>query len=66
MCLTHSTHCSVLHQPKVVTDVEDEELKAQMEELRQANQEVGGDDDNSDEEGVAEDSEAAPPIINQD
>lgn len=37
-------------QPKVVTDVEDEELKRQMEELQLANQEVAGDDDASDQE----------------
>ena len=36
-------------QPKVVTDIEDEELKTQMEELRVMNQEVAGDDDFSDE-----------------
>lgn len=45
-------------QPKVVTDTEDEELRTQMEELRLANEEVAGDDDTSDQEGVAvEDSE---------
>ena len=52
---------SCLHppsQPKVVTDTEDEELRTQMEELRLANEEVAGDDDASDQEGVAvEDSE---------
>ena len=37
-------------QPKVVTDIEDEELKRQMEELQLANQEVAGDDDTSDQE----------------
>ena len=47
-------------QPKVVTDTEDEELRTQMEELRLANEEVAGDDDTSDQEGVAvEDSEEA-------
>ena len=34
----------------MVTDVEDEELKRQMEELQLANQEVAGDDDASDQE----------------
>lgn len=42
--------CSVCLQPKVVTDIEDEELKRQMEELQLANQEVAGDDDTSDQE----------------
>lgn len=37
-------------QPKVVTDVEDEELRKQMEELQLANEEVAGDDDASDQE----------------
>lgn len=54
--------CSSLSQPKVVTDTEDEELRTQMEELRLANEEVAGDDDTSDQEGVAvEDSEEAGP-----
>ena len=44
-----------LSQPKVVTDVEDEELRTQMEELRLANQEVAGDDDTSDQEVAPED-----------
>ena len=39
-------------QPKVVTDVEDEELRLQMEELAQANLEVAGDDDVSDEDDM--------------
>ncbi|CAI8037736.1 Eukaryotic translation initiation factor 2 subunit 1 [Geodia barretti] len=52
---------AVKMEPKVVTDTEDEELRTQMEELRLANEEVGGDDDTSDQEGVAvEDSEDAP------
>ena len=53
--------CQLVHwprplplQPKVVTDVEDEELRTQMEELRLANQEVGGDDDTSDVEDFSE------------
>lgn len=33
-----------------MTDVEDEELKTQMEELRLQNQEVAGDDDMSDDD----------------
>lgn len=41
-------------QPRVVTDVEDEELRTHMEELRLANQEVGGDDDTSDQEDLTE------------
>lgn len=45
----------LLSQPKVVTDVEDEELRTQMEELRLANQEVAGDDDTSDQEVAPED-----------
>ena len=49
-----------LPQPKVVTETDDEELRTQMEELRLANEEVAGDDDTSDQEGVAvEDSEEA-------
>ena len=44
-----------ISQPKVVTDVEDEELRTQMEELRLANQEVAGDDDTSDQEVAPED-----------
>lgn len=36
-----------------MTDTEDEELRTQMEELRLANQEVAGDDDTSDQEGIA-------------
>ena len=44
-------------QPKVVTDIEDEELKRQMEELQLANQEVAGDDDTSDQEVGDMDSE---------
>ena len=39
-------------QPKVVTDVEDEELRKQMEELQLANEEVAGDDDTSDQEAA--------------
>ena len=54
------THRCPLPQPKVVTDTEDEELRTQMEELRLANEEVAGDDDTSDQEGMAaEDSEEA-------
>lgn len=34
----------------MVTDVDDEELRKQMEELQLANQEVAGDDDASEEE----------------
>ena len=34
----------------MVTDVEDEELRKQMEELQLANEEVAGDDDASDQE----------------
>ena len=34
----------------MVTDLEDEELRTHMEELRLANQEVAGDDDASDQE----------------
>ena len=41
-----------LMQPKVVTDVEDEELRKQMEELQLANEEVAGDDDTSDQEAA--------------
>lgn len=33
-----------------MTDVEDEELRTQMEELRLQNQEVAGDDDLSDDD----------------
>ena len=36
----------------MVTDVEDEELRKQMEELQLANEEVAGDDDTSDQEAV--------------
>ena len=43
-------HGFIYLQPKVVTDIEDEELKRQMEELQLANQEVAGDDDTSDQE----------------
>ena len=43
-------HTHTHTQPKVVTDVEDEELRKQMEELQLANQEVAGDDDTSDQE----------------
>ena len=51
----HITHLqdplySVLMKPKVVTDVEEEELRKQMEELQLANEEVAGDDDTSDQE----------------
>ena len=46
----YSSHCLLSLQPKVVTDIEDEELKRQMEELQLANQEVAGDDDTSDQE----------------
>ena len=35
----------------MVTDAEEEELKLQMDELAQANMEVPGDDDYSEEEG---------------
>ena len=42
-----------LPQPKVVTDTDDEELRKHLEELRLANEEVAGDDDTSDQEGVA-------------
>ena len=49
-------------QPKVVTDMEDEELRTRMEELRRANEEVAGDDDTSDQEGITvEESEEAAP-----
>ena len=41
-------------QPKVVTDIEDEELRKQMEELQLANQEVAGDDDTSDQEDIVD------------
>lgn len=34
----------------MVTDIEDEELRKQMEELQLANEEVAGDDDASDQE----------------
>ncbi len=48
-------HPFPLHtQPKVVTDVDEEELRKQMEELQLANQEVAGDDDASDNEAGAE------------
>ena len=52
-------------QPKVVTDVDDEELRTQMEELRLMNQEVGGDDDQSDDnEGIeAGDGEQTPDTL---
>ena len=49
-------------QPKVVTDVEDEELRTQMEELRQANLEVAGDDDASDDEAAGDNDHITPPI----
>ena len=41
--------------------IEDEELRFQLEELRLANQEVAGDDDTSDQEGITieESGEAA-------
>lgn len=39
-------------EPKVVTDVEEEELRKQMEELQLANEEVAGDDDTSDQEAA--------------
>jgi translation initiation factor 2 subunit 1 len=48
-------------EPKVVTDTEDEELRTHMEELRLANEEVAGDDDTSDQEGMAVESEEAGP-----
>ena len=49
-----------LPQPKVVTATDDEELRKHLEELRLANEEVAGDDDTSDQEGVAvEDSYGA-------
>ena len=50
--MSHMTSSLPL-KPKVVTDTEDEELRTQMEELRLANQEVAGDDDMSDQEGMA-------------
>ena len=51
-----------LSQPKVVTDVEDEELRTQMEELRMQNQEVAGDDDLSDEDDIPlENDESSQP-----
>lgn len=52
----------LLLQPKVVTDVEDEELRTQMEELRQANLEVAGDDDASDDEAAGDNDHITPPI----
>ena len=43
-----------------MTDTDDDELRTQMEELRLANEEVAGDDDTSDQEGMAaEDTEEA-------
>lgn len=39
----------------MVTDLEDEELRTHMEELRLANQEVAGDDDASDQEVAPDD-----------
>ena len=45
---------SIKMEPKVVTDLEDEELRTQMEELRLANQEVAGDDDTSEQEDAQE------------
>ena len=53
-------HLSWLHQPKVVTDTEDEELQTQLEKLRLANEEVAGDDDTSDQEGVPADEPDEP------
>lgn len=41
-----------LMQPKVVTDVDEEELRKRMEELQLANEEVAGDDDTSDQEAA--------------
>ena len=35
-----------------MTDIEDEELRKQMEELQLANQEVAGDDDTSDQDDI--------------
>ena len=46
--------CSTWLQPKVVTDIEDEELRTRMEELTLANQEVAGDDDQDEEDAVEE------------
>ena len=45
---------SAVIQPKVVTDIEDEELRTRMEELTLANQEVAGDDDQDEEDAVDE------------
>lgn len=45
---------NVKMEPKVVTDIEDEELRKQMEELQLANQEVAGDDDTSDQEDIVD------------
>ena len=42
-----------LPQPKVVTATADEELSKHLEELRRANEEVAGDADTADQEGVA-------------
>ncbi len=54
-CTYHLISLFPLHtQPKVVTDVDEEELRKQMEELQLANQEVAGDDDASDNEAGAE------------
>lgn len=45
-----------------MTDVEDEELRTQMEELRLQNQEVAGDDDLSDEDDIPlENDESSQP-----
>lgn len=40
---------TVFIQPKVVTDVDDIELQKKLEQLAIMNEEVDGDDDNSDE-----------------
>lgn len=51
----------------MVTDVEDEELKMQMEELRLANQEVAGDDDMSgDDDAPLEEKEDNTALVNGD
>ena len=53
---TLSPHLPTL-QPKAVTDVEDEKLRKQMEELQLANEEVAGDDDSYDQEAADIDSD---------
>lgn len=44
-----STDTWICIQPKVVTDVDDIELQKKLEQLALMNEEVDGDDDNSDE-----------------